>query len=419
MEFLRLKNLFGQPPVIGNDLPQQGGITGNIPYNSDMFGPRQDPWGNVSFGPSRVKATSEMALPASEPGYDVNKRMSEIYTPETEATQKFTEMVGNYPRLENYKPSMLRRIGSALIATGGSFNQRGQFQPNSAAMESGMEFLNRPHTEKYIDWKNQIGPLQQAATNERYSNINERTMAYQTVASELRQKAQEAKDKNDTINAQIRQQRADAYELKARNPNMKFDFSGPTVLMANPATGQVTDTKIPTGSMSDVDKMTLAQEQALEKITATGEQARQTEDVRQTNRMETIGARGEQARTTKSTPSGATGSKGELPTQTRVRQFNAAREILNSRPDLRQFIQIGNPGSQDFTITPPNPSAWTQAGRGPTQQQYEEIQRLIYGDNQSNKTQRMVKTQRNNKTGATRQVESLDGGKTWQPVSNQ
>jgi len=267
------------------------------------------------------------------------------------------------------------------------------------------------------DWKEQLDPAYKSATLERQSNVNERTLAMQTISAELREQAQQHKEANDTKRAEIAQQRADVYEYKAKNPNLQFNFTGPTVKVSDPQTGKVADTGIPTGNLSDADKLALQQGQALERISATGEERRTTQAEGHEQDMDEIIARGEQARRTRATPSGGTG-KDELPTQTRVRQFNAARELANTRPELKKFIKLGSPGSNDFTITPPGQGFFGPTG--PTKEQYEEIQGAVYSGAMSKQTGRGVqtiyKTQRNTRTGATRRVMSTDGGKTWKPA---
>lgn len=372
MEMLRLKNLFGQPPVIGNDMPSQGGYGGNIqaPAFEDMFGPKQDPWGNVSFGPQSNMATPAMNMPANmspDTGdYDVGKRMSELYHPETTASDRFSKTIDEYPSREANKPSTLRRIGAGLI--GARFGGK-----------AGFDYADQPFEEKLTDWKNRVAPQQASAGLERQQNVNERTLAYQTVANELRQHAQDAKNKNDEINANIRQHRAEIYDFKAKNPNMKIVVTkGGNVQAINPQTGEAHDTGIPSGSLTELDKMNLTQEHAIERIGATGEENRETAGTKHGYTMSEIGARGEQARETKGTPSSATG-KGELPTQTRVRQASAARQLANSRPDLAKFIKLGN--GNDFSISPPAQGGFFSAA-GPTKEQYDEINNTIYGSGQ-------------------------------------
>ena len=412
MEFLRLKNLFGQPDIgMGNDMPSQGGITG-----TPMFNPKQDPYGNINFGPTDV--TTPVATPPTAPDeYNVGSRMGELYHPETQATERFNGLMDSYPKAEDYHPSMLRRIGAALVASGHSFDKHGWFTPNKEAMQEGMDFLNKPYNKKLGDWSNQVKPTQAAATLERNQNVNDRTLAYQTVSNELRQQSQDAKAANDTKNAEIREHRAQIYEYKATHPDIKFDFKGPNVMIADPKTGKVTDTGIPTGSMSELDKMNLQHENKMNEIDKTGEEQRNTENVKHSHRITEIGTRGMESRKTRETPGSSNSTnKPETPSQTRIRQFNTARELYNSNPTLRQFIKLGNPGSSDFTVTPPSEGYFGHSG--PTKEQYQQIQDAIYSKAApipvvSHNTSKVIK-QYSPSRNQTRI--STDGGKTWKII---
>jgi len=410
LEALRLKNIFGLPEggMVGNDLPSQGGITGRMPIPDDPFGARKPSPFEGIFGDGMEMQSPNMdrgpvsPAPMGDGMSDIASRMTKMYTPETQATDRFNRMIDEAP-VRN-KPGMLRKIASIVAGTVGG--------PEMFDMSMYGNF-NR----EMEDWKAKTGPAQQAATLERQSNVNERTLAYQTIAAELREQAQQAKEANDSKRTQIAQQRADVYEYRAKNPNMKFDFSGPTVKVADPTTGKIADTGIPTGNLSDADKLALGQEQALKRISATGAERRTTQEEGHEQELTEIEARGEEARSTRRTPSGAGTGKDELPTQTRVRQFNAARELLNTDPELKQFIKLGSPGSNDFTITPPGESRmWGHTG--PTTEQYEKINAAIYGGAMTRNApaEPIYKTQRNTATGATRRVMSTDGGKTWKPT---
>jgi hypothetical protein len=241
------------------------------------------------------------------------------------------------------------------------------------------------------------------------------------VQSELTHRRDTAKNKQAEESNRIRADRAEVYRFKTMNPALKFDFSGPTVKVANPASGQITDTGISTGSMTDADKMALSQEHALERIGATGEEARKTEGVRQEGRIEAIGARGEESRRTKGTPSATLTNKGETPTQTKVRQYNAAREFAARNPTLAKFIKFGK--SNEFTISPPSKGGFFSSA-GPTVDQHAAITKAIFGD--------ALPISQPERTGATpaetpkviKQYSpsrnqtriSKDGGKTWKVV---
>lgn len=444
MSFLRLKNIFGQPPIVGNDLPSQGGFSGSMetPEFSDMFSPKQDPYGNIAIGP-KTRAIPAMALPAQESpdmGFDPSARMHELYTPEMGASERFNSLIDKYPDRENYKPSVLRRIGAGLV---GAFGSRGP--------EQGINFRNAPYNNALSDWKTQMGPAQQAAALERQTNANNRQLATSTVNEELTNRRIDEKSKIDDRNAKIREDRAEVYRLKSLGPNYKFDFKGPKVIVTDSSTGKVQVTDVDTGSLSDTDKMALQQDNAMEQIGARGDQARQTENVRQGNRESLQETRGWGQPVNITDPNDPTkqiavsinqitgevkkisldnqnigdihkpgtdkGGVMEPPTQTKIRQFNAARQIKTSDPQLGAYITIG-PGSGDFSVRPPG------GFRGPTQEQYDKIVGSIYGQgmpaiNQPTRTGATpapkIIRQRSPSTGQIR--ESKDGGKTWQVVS--
>lgn len=400
-EIMHLQNMFGAPNI-GASLPESGPAGLSTP---PLVDPSKDPFSNISFGDTNFKPMPT-AVPSSQTapgdmGFDAAERMKQIYQPETQATDKFNQLINRYPQRSNYEPSMMRRIAASLAMFG----------------RGGPELANKvfeaPFSDALTDWKNQVQPAGEAAQFERYQNTNSRMAAYQQVAAELKQHAQDAKDKNDDRNAQIREHRAAVYEFKAHNPGMKFSYpKGGNVMAADPITGQLHDTGVPTGSMTELDKMNLGQDNALERIGATGAEARKTENVKETNRESlqnikgwTLGEiqdpddptkkisvrmnadtgeikratlEGQQVRGAAKlgTPKGSSG-KDETPTQTRVRQFNAARQMFNTRADLKKFIKLGNPGSNDFTVTPPSDGFFGHSG--PTPEQYKEIHDTIYG----------------------------------------
>lgn len=354
---LRMRSLFGGentfgPPPMGNDLPVQGGFGGN------MQPPPINPFG----------AANPMGQPGMESPdeYNVSDRMKELYTPEHDASDKLSALIDAYPQRE--KAGMLKKIATAIV---------GGIQGPQAALT----MFDRPHQTAVEDWKNKVGPTSRAAELERGNNANERTLAYNTVAQELREQAQRHTEAKDAEKAKIAQQRADVYQYKAEHPNMGFNVKGPTVLVTDPATGKVTDTKIPTGNMSTLDKLHLQHELKGEEIEQKGDIDSRHIAERGDESRKTVETRGDEARKTKSTVSGSAkgaGNKDELPTQTRVRQFNAARQLWNTRPELRPFIKVGNPASNDFSVTPPGTNLFGKS-TGPSAEQYKEIQDAVYG----------------------------------------
>lgn len=426
LENLRLKNIFGIPEggMVG-DNPYQYRTPPFVPEGGGMFGKPKNPFAGI-FGDGMEQ--SPVAAPMGSPMggdmevgpttgggmNDIASRMRQIYSPETEATDRYNQLIDSMP--QRNKPGMLRKIASIAAGT-------------LAGPEAFDMSMYGNYNNQMKDWSAKLDPAYKAATLERSSNVNERTLAMQTISAQLREDAQRAKEANDIRRASIAQQRADVYEFKAKHPNLDIDFSGPEVIAIDPLTGKrapITDLDgkpVQTGNMSEADKLAFQRETTMKGIAARGSEARTTQEEGHEQDMDEILARGEQARTTKSTPSGSGTGKDELPTQTRVRQFNAARELANSRPDLKPFIKIGTPGSNDFAVTPPGENFFGPTG--PTKEQFEEINQAIYGGALSRssgaggggKQQPIRKTQRNRNTGETRTLESTDGGKTWKVVT--
>lgn len=405
LQFLRQQNIFGAPQI-GNDLPSQGSsmpsnrglslppppnpmarpMGGNIPFDVGMssvggssmppprvnipgtmaVGQSQNPFENVSMGdtsfpPPFNPTAAPMMPPPESPGYDVNARMKEIYNPTNDATERFEALVSAYPQDKN--PSWLRRIAAMVT-------------DYTHGPTAGQAMLDEPNRKAKEDWKNQIAPAQAAATNERYENVNQRQVAYQTISNELRDKAQEAKERNDNRNAEIRQQRADVYAFKAKNPDWKvIPTKGGNVMFMNPQTQEVHDSGIPTGSLTDLDKLDMTQEDAIDKIDRTGEQARQTEGVRQTGRIALAGERGKQAQATRAVVPGGVAGKTETETNKKIREYRLAREFANRNPELGQWITPGS--SNEFTIEKPQKGKYWDSG--PSQEDYDKIIAAIYG----------------------------------------
>jgi hypothetical protein len=286
-QYFRLRSVFGIPqqmdPGSGNQTLTAPSIVPSMNISSPP--PPQSvslPAPNTSISDS---ASTTMPGFTDFSDYDVGKRMQELYKPETGAATKFSQAVQAMPKLADYHPSILSRIGGALTAVaGGMAPGRGMdfYHMNPAAIQEGMQVMNAPYIRQMTDWENQIKPLEQSASLERYANVSNRQMAFQTVSDELKNQAEIHKNEKNMADAAVKEQRAQVYELKARGWN--FNFKGPTIIASN-AQGEVRDTKIPTGVMSELDKMNLGETYKLANIDETGAlaegRARITAGVRQ------------------------------------------------------------------------------------------------------------------------------------------
>lgn len=377
MQMLRMANLFS--PEMMNQSPTL--------QSPEFMAPTTQPFQNISFGSTELP----MSQPMNE-GYNVNARMQEMYNPSTIAGDRFEGLIDEYP--ERQEPGMLRKIASIGLASLSDLfgNQQGRQTFN--------DMMYPRHEQKLTDWKNKIGPAQSAANLERQENVNSRTLAHQTISNEIKSRADAERSKKNEADIQIRQQRADVYDFKARNPHMKLMATkGGNITAFNPLTGETLDTGIPSGSLSELDKATLTQENALERIGATGAETRETENLRQTGRERNIALQGEESRKTKGTPSASTSvsTKTELPTQTKVRQFNKASELANSDPELGKFIKIGK--SNDFEVTKPGSGGFF-GSKGPTKEQYDSIVEKIYGTKGPERTGKIDQQDSNKKNQA-------------------
>ena len=240
---LRLRSLFGggQPPVT--------------------------PYQNVSFTPPPVYKDEE----------NVPDMMNNIYQPEHEASDRYNELVNNMPSRQG--PSFLRTLAASLTAFG------------PGGMSKADEVIDQPNVNAITDWKNQLAPAQHSADLERQNNVNERTLAYQTVSQQLRAKADEMKNNNNMVGNQIKAHRAAVYEFKVMHPNAKIVMpKGGNIIAIDPNTKETTTLTdesgqpIPSGSMTENDKLHLQHDNAMDEIDAKTQGQKDVEGVRQTGR---------------------------------------------------------------------------------------------------------------------------------------
>ena len=306
---------------------------------------------NNIFQPTEVQ-------PTMPPGMMPEIQPEEPFIPEHVASDRVNAMLGNMP--ERQAPGALNRIGSMMagIAHG----------PNAQ-----QAFLNAPYEREMSTFQDKFKPTLDAANLERFSNVNERTLRAQDLrqknsdkTAELAGRKQTETERNNRESTRIREITAKASDFKARNPNhvMKEDDNG-FIVAVNPqdnSTEYLTDpqgNRIKSSELPEATKINMQIK----------------------GRLDAIAASGKEARITKAAPkaagSGTTAKKDELPTQTRIRQFNKAREALNSHPEWAKFIKIGAPGSNDFEIIPPSPGAWFN--KGPSDTDYQTINEFVYG----------------------------------------
>lgn len=206
-----------------------------------------------------------------------------------------------------------------------------------------------------------------------------------------RDKLDVTQNKN-TLDAENKAKRTAIYDFKAKNPGMKFiAVKGGNYMFADPITGDMHDSGIPSGTMTREDEIELQGQQRVNAIKQTGKNQlaniaanvagrKDIAQGKQVSDFANIAERGRQSRLT----ADAKGEKDELPTQARVRQLNAARELINTRPELAPFIKFDQDGA--FSLISPGTGFMGKA-TGPTKDQFEEIKKKIYGETPTYKTE--------------------------------
>lgn len=416
---LRLQQIFGQPQEPTPTFPGGFNLGGQMP--------------------------PEQSMPMETDDFDPAKRMAELYHPETQNIDAYTKLAGERPEFKN--PGKLRNIGAIALATLADSFGGGGGRDAFAGMTGRTKY-----NQDVLDWKSKMEPLENAAAYERQMNNQNRQFATSTVNSEITQRKNERTAANNEEKTRIANMRAQVYEWKARNPMAKIiSPKGGNVQAINPITGQVIMDFGPSGTMTDQDRinlestnrMTLQNDAQAARAELQDDQQAATselEDKRQGNRI-----------TLKGTPTGNAGggNKPESSTQKRVGEFIRARQFANSNPQLGKYVELGDPGSNDFRITPPATKQWWGGmSSGPTQEEYNQIQAAIYGTPEVPKTNvpppappkpntgggrasgpgpnagggnkppqaavaPIEKQVRNKQTGEVRTVISTDGGKTW------
>lgn len=295
---------------------------------------------------------------------------------DTTASDRFNKFLESYPQENN--PGLLRKISAGVL---GSLAGMG-----GGDIGSTMEGVLHPGYKGAVEtWKNQVSPMERAASEERMTNANLRTSAASIRSNEARNRQLDEAEKHNRATEETSRAKNELLAFKIRNPGFIFNFNGPTVMVGDPATGEFRDTGHATGSLSDADKAELSHTNKLTEISAsgeqsrktaevTGEQARETEGVRQTGRIASIEATGKQARDTKGTTPAATTRPVETPGNTRIRWANNAQDLIRTNPELGKFIKMDPNVTNGFSIGPSG-NYWKKVT--PTQFQIDAINNYI------------------------------------------
>jgi len=305
------------------------------------------------------------AGPMSAPVQEQPSRLEELYQPQTQATEAFTELLQNIP--ERNRPGVFRKIAASIAGFGGG-------------TEAADQMLYAPYYNQLEDFQERLGPTQQAAQFEQSANANLRMIANQVLQDERYRRTYDLKVEKEErlVGAQaarelLAEKKLALQTAKQNNPNLKFEVRDDGMIIGlHPQTGQPIETGVKSNELSDLDKINLGLTSALTRIAATGAETRETQRIgeqqRQRNRESLAETRARLG----------IGVTGEAPSATRTRIVNRANTHIANNPDDAQWIRVI---SNDVEITAPSRVGFENFGfdTGPDEATYLRLVEAIYG----------------------------------------
>jgi len=355
------------------------------PFENNLLqGIRRQNLFGVDSGPFATQVPQEENNMFEPPPIRQRSRMEELYSPETQATEQFNDLLGQYP--ERNKPGFFRKLMAGMAGD------------DQAEVES---IRHAPFYRELEDWKNKMVPSTTAMTNERLGNTNSRMAASQLLSQETRDaQLNRQVDRDDVLRRQGEERLSQADDrIKQANQRMEIARAvakGGQLVTDNTGSYMV----YRDGSKAPVDLSLLSQEEledlrqdnALERIKAQGRETRDTQSERPGNRdrlrteviedpdnpgkkiLVTINLDTNEVKpATLNRQSVTPGVRTpESETQKRVGALNRARSVKLSNPQWSKWIKIkGN----DLEIQRPN----IMLPGGIPQAEYDKIYQAISG----------------------------------------
>lgn len=227
-----------------------------------------------------------------------------------------------------------------------------------------------PERQKQISVQQAISPYQQALLEQRQRELQTREKIAEG-GVESREKIAGEREETRRSDLDIKQQRADAYDFKARNPNSKFiiDRVSGNMTAVNPITG---------APVRDFGKTQLGQE---ELINLNAQKATELETHKQTGRETIADINARHRRELEEFKASQPSKTSETPTQ-KSKQVELNYNILiNRKPELRPFVKRDST-TGEITVSKPGEkkgSIFGFGGEAPTKEQIDEINNFLFG----------------------------------------
>lgn len=253
---LRLNNIFGPHPS------DQSGptLSDNMPGSPMVM--------NAAPAPMQNQAPSTNQQP--DANQSVGDLLQSLYTPEHTYSDMYKADIDAMPQRK--KPSIKAKIAASLVGMGGNIKE----------VDS---VLNGKYNEELSDWLTKTKALEPAMTYERYGNTNDRTNAYQTASTVLRERDLARKEKDSAFNQDITNKKLALQAITAQGWKLKTGKDG-YIYSISSASGEQKNTGVKSGELSDLDKIQLKLD-ADEKMEDKRQENRLgLEDARQMNREE-------------------------------------------------------------------------------------------------------------------------------------
>jgi hypothetical protein len=365
-DFFRMRRAYGNPGIPIGD-PGIGGVTGYWhPGQDENQGIVSDEDAKRMAGPPIQDNTQQDDTPPPDfyaPPVDLaNSGPTQTNNPQyqqTRDTDALRQLISQYPNREQYKPSILKRIGSGFIGV----------NEGSKAQQS---YLDSGYDDAIADWKNQIAPAEDLANLERYGNTNSRQGLYQGERIDIMRGELERKTAQGNARIAQNQEKIDQNQQKIDHVLAREDISESEKLAL---TNKYRKEQIKLKGDIDYTRQQLVGTQQQANIGAKGEVDKDIQELRGTQRIEQIGATGAQARTTKATPSGGTKATSQSEAQKKIGVQNRVGQAQREHPEWSDWITI-DPNTGQVNIENPSTGFFGRQ-TGPDDKTYKEMQQYF------------------------------------------
>lgn len=349
---MRLSQLYGQPqPSSQEQNPMQPQM--DMPdYRPQPTRPTSMQQGPMDMELTPVGGRTKLMNPNTAGGDEDLELYNRMYTPETTGIDKMTELIGNYPRREN--PSKMRKIFGGIAAVLGG----GPTAYNT--------ITQGPYEQKLADWKSEFEPVQLLANQERYENANERLGAQSLVTNQRMTRNADTTAANVAERNRQTAARTALEQWKAMNPNIRPEADRTGRLFVRKPDGKIEYLLGPTGEpilgkdltpeQIQQNRLALLDDAQAAALTLAG--VNNAADASM-NDADNAAAAARNAATnatsvqTAGIRAAAGGADGLSPSQQKVQAYNKAQELFNRKPEYREWIMLGDLGTNEFTVRSP------------------------------------------------------------------